>query len=175
MPPRAARAARWLAPALPLLAAGCTLIGAAPPQVEIRDISLRKVSPLGAQLAVDLCVSNPNPDALDFRHARVELDIEHAPFAEGQSEGAVRLPPHTSTLVPFQVALTVRNLGPQILGVLQGGGVDYRIHGTVTLTGALGLDVPFSRSGHLGLLSAGQGALNYGAAPVVTRCLVSGL
>ncbi len=167
---RVAAAVRRMAPTLVTLAAGCTLLTAAPPQVEIRDVSLREVGLLDEVLAVDLCVSNPNPDALDFRRARVALDVEQAPFAEGESEAAVRLPARSSTLVPFQVAVTNRNLGPQLLGVLRGGGVDYRLHGTVTLTGALALDVPFSRGGRLDLLSAGRGALTFQAAPRVTRC-----
>ena len=39
--------------------------------------------------------------------------------------------PYSSTLVPFAVAVTERNLGLQLLGVLRMGGVDYRLHGTV--------------------------------------------
>ncbi len=167
---RAASAGRRMVPVLVLLTAGCTLLTAAPPQVEIRDVSLRQVGLFDASLAMDLCVSNPNAAALDFRRVRVGLDVEGSPFADGESEAAVRLPPRASTLVPFQVAVTDRNLGPQLLGVLRSGGVDYRVHGTVTLTGALALDVPFSRSGRLDLLS---GALTYAAAPVATRCAVA--
>lgn len=167
---RAASAMRRMTPLLALLATGCALLTAVPPQVEIRDVSLRAAGLFGEVLAVDLCVSNPNASALDFRRARVALDVERAPFAQGQSEAAVLLPPRASTLVPFEVAVTNRNLGPQLLGVLRTGGLDYRLHGTLTLTGALALDVPFSRSGHLDLLSAGQGALTYEAAPVATRC-----
>ncbi len=167
---RAAAATRRMVPLLLLLAAGCTLLTAMPPQVEIRNVSLRGAGLLDEVLAVELCVSNPNATALNFRRADVGLDVENAPFAQGQSEGAVLLPPRASTLVPFQVVVTNRNLGPQLLGVLRTGGVEYRVHGTVTLTGALALDVPFSRRGHLDLLSAGQSALTYGAAPEATRC-----
>ena len=80
------------------------------------------------------------------------------------------LPPRSFTLVPFQVVTTVRNLGPQLLGVLRTGSVDYRIHGTIRLTGALALDLPYSRRGRLGLLPAARGLLAYGAMPVATDC-----
>ncbi len=101
---------------------------------------------------------------------RVGLDLEGTAFAEGESAAAVSLPPRSSTLVPFQVTTTARNLGPQLLGVLRAGGVDYRVHGTVTLTGALALSLPFSQRGRLSLLAAEQGALADAAMPGATAC-----
>ena len=58
-------------------------------------------------------------------------------------------------MLPFTVVTTVRNIGPQLLGLLQGGELAYRVHGTVSLDGALGLTMPFSRSGRLKLLDGG--------------------
>ena len=46
-------------------------------------------------------------------------------------------PARSSTLVP--VAVAERNLGPQLLGVLRAGGVEYRPHGSVQLAGALAI------------------------------------
>ena len=164
-------AARKAAAALPLVCAGCsTLLTAVPPQVEIRDVSLRAAGFLDQALAVQLCVTNPNAAALDFRAVKVGLELEGSPFAEGTSEAAVLLPPRSSTLVPFQVATTERNLAPQLLGVLRSGNVRYRLHGTVTLAGALALELPFSKSGRLDLLSGSAGALTYAASPETTRC-----
>jgi len=72
-------------------------------------------------------------------------------------------------LVPFTVVSTVRNLGPQLLGVISTGALDYRLHGTVTLD-TLGITVPFSRGGRLDLLTAGPGLLADAAAPSGLRC-----
>ena len=94
-------------------------------------------------------MTNPNACALGFRRAEVGLDLEGAPLAEGSSAMAV-----SSTLMPFQVTTTVRNLGSQLLGVLRTGGPDYRIHATVTLTGALALEVPLSKNGRLGAVES---------------------
>jgi len=63
----------------------------------------------------------------------------------------------------------VRNLGPQLLGVARTGAMDYRLHGTVTLD-TLGITVPFSRSGRLGLLTGGQQLLVDAVAPAALHC-----
>jgi len=54
-------------------------------------------------------------------------------LADGFSEAPVRLPPRSSTLVRFTVVSTVRNLVPQLFGVLSTGAVEYRLHGSITL------------------------------------------
>ena len=82
------------------------------------------------------------------------------PLAESVSEVPVRLPPRSSVLVPFKVATTVRNLGPQLLDVVRTGGLDYRVRGRVQLDGALSITVPFSRRGRLDLVAAGMRLLS---------------
>ena len=158
---------------LALLATGCelaTLATATPPQVEVQRVRLRGVGLLDQSLDVALCVSNPNDAELDFRRVTARVDVAGTPLGESASETQVRLSPHASTLVPFAVAVTERNLGPQLLGVLRTGGVDYRLHGSVQLTGTLAITLPFSRSGRLDLLTAGQDLLADAAAPSGTRC-----
>ena len=113
---------------------------------------------------------DPNDVALDFRRVAVAVDVAGMPLANGASKTAVRLPPHSSTLVPFVVAATERSFGPQLLGVLRSGGVAYRLHGSVQLAGALALTMPFSRSGQLALLAVGQDLLADAAVPGGTRC-----
>ncbi len=149
---------------LALTVGGCTVLTAAPPSVEVQQVELRGVGLLGQSLGVVLCVTNPNDAELDFQRVMVGIDVAGAPFAEGASESPVRLPPRSSTLVPFAVVTTVQNLGPQLLGVLRTGGVAYRVHGSVTLTGASAITLPFSRSGRLDLLAAGESLLSDAAA-----------
>ena len=154
--------------------AGCnlvTLASATPPSIEVQHVELRGVGFLDASLGMALCVTNPNSAELDFRRITMGVDVAGTPLGESASETEVRLPPHSSTVVPFAVTVTERNLGPQVLGVLRTGGVDYRLHGTVQLTGALSLTVPFSRSGRLDLLTAGQDVLaDTTASSSRTRC-----
>ncbi len=143
---------------LTIICAGCTLVTATPSQVEVAAVQLRGAGLLDQTLAVTLCVTNPNASELSFRRIAVGLDAEGSPLAEGVSDTAVRLQPGSSVLVPFTVVSTVRNLGPQLLGMVRTRALDYRLHGTVTLD-ALGITVPFSRDGRLDLLTAGPGML----------------
>lgn len=153
-----------------LLGTGCALLTATPPQVAVQRVELRGGGLLDQVLAVSLCVTNPNEAELAFRRIAVAVDVSGAPLADSASDSAVRLPPRSSVLVPFTVMATARNLGPQLLGVLRTGGVDYRMHGTVQLTGALAITLPFSRGGRLDLLTAGGDLLADAAAPTATRC-----
>lgn len=150
--------------------AGCALATATPPGVEVARVELRGADPLNQSLGVALCVTNPNDTELAFGRVRVAVDVAGAPLADSVSEAPVRLPPRSSTLVPFAVSTTTRSLGPQLLAVVQSGRLDYRMHGTVQLDGALALSLPFSRSGTLDLLSAGGSLLADAAAPAGTRC-----
>ncbi len=153
-----------------LLVSACTLLTATPPEVEVMRVELRGFGLLEQQLAVTLCVTNPNSAELDFRRIMVAMDAAGAPLAEGVSDAVIRLPPQSSTVVPFTVVTTVRNLGAQLLGVVRTGGVDYRLHGTISLTGALALTLPFSRSGRLDVLTAGENLLADAGALASTRC-----
>ena len=141
--------------ALALLAAGCALAAATPPEVEVADFELRDLGLLDQTLGVTLCVSNPNTTELSFRRVTAVLEVANAPLAEGASEVPVRLPPMASVLVPFTARTTARNLGPQLWDVVHSGGVEYRFRGSVQLDGALGISLPFSRTGRLSLLAAG--------------------
>jgi LEA14-like dessication related protein len=166
------RAARLLAIALGLTAAGCALVMGEPPEVQVASIELRDLGLPEQALQVQLCVTNPNRTVLAFRRVSVVVDVAGAPLAAGQSELPVRLPPLTSTLVPFAVATTVANLAPQLLSVLGSGELRYRLHGAVTLTGAPEITLPFSRAGRLDLLTVGQDVL--GDAAASSRCSAGG-
>lgn len=146
---------KFMSVALALLAAGCALAVATPPEVEVADVELRGLGLLDQALGVTLCVSNPNTTELSFRSVTVALEVANAPLAEGASERPVRLPPMASVLVPFTARTTARNLGPQLWDVVRSGGVAYRLRGSVQLDGPLGISLPFSRTGRLGLLAAG--------------------
>lgn len=134
----------------------------APPTVDVLSVRLVSAGLTEQQLKTVLCVTNPNTNELGFRRVTVSLDVSGLPFASGVSDSPIRLPPLSSTAVPFTVSTTTQNIGPQLLGLLQSGSLPYRISGTVSLDGVLGLTLPFSRSGHLDLLRA---ALRWQAPP----------
>ena len=150
--------------------AGCALVAADPPRVEVAAVELRGLGLLDQSLGVTLCVSNPNDAELAFRRVTVAVEVAGAPLAEGGSEVPVRLPPRSSVLVPFGVVTTARNLGAQLLGIVRAGGVEYRLRGTVQLGGPLALTLPFSRRGRLDLVAAGRGVLDDALAPAGSSC-----
>ena len=152
------------------LLAGCALASATAPTVDVASVQLRGVGVLDQALDVSLCVYNPNPRELAFQRVRAGLDVAGSFLAESESEVPVVLPPRAATVVQFSVGTTVRNLGPQLLSVLQTGSVAYRLHGTVQLAGSLGLTIPFSRSGRLDAVSIGSALLADAATPGGTAC-----
>ncbi len=161
----------WLAAAL--LCIGCALATPPPPQqAEVAAVRLRGLGLLDQTLGVTLCVTNPNNSELPFRRIQVAVDAAGSPLAEGASEPPVRLPPRSSILMPFTVVSTMRNLVPQLFGVLSSGAVDYRLHGSITLE-THGVTVPFSRRGRFGLLAAGQEFLADAVTLVGLRCALA--
>ncbi len=153
---------------LVLSLSGCALATDARPSVEVMAVRLVEVGLTDQPLAVTLCVTNPNEIA--FRRVTVDFDVSGAPLAAGASDLAIQLPPRASTTVPFTVVTTVQNLRPQLLGTLHTGSVDYRVHGTVTFQGALGLTLPYSRSGHLDPLAEGLDLASSASDPARSRC-----
>ena len=160
-------------PAFALAAAlsGCALARDTPPSVAVMDVRLTSAGLTEQQLAATLCVTNPNPNEIAFRRVAVVLDMSGEPLASGSSDLPVRLPPMSSTRVPFTVATTVGNLGPQILGVLRTGRVDYRVHGTVSLAGAWGITLPFSRSGYFDPVLGGLELVSAAGDSGASRCM----
>ncbi len=165
---------RLTALALVTALGGCALASDAPPSVAVVDVRLTGIGPTEQQLALTLCVTNPNDNEIAFRHVTADLDVSGTRLATGASDLAVRLPSKSSTLVPFAIVTTVQNLGLQLFGIVRDGGIDYRVHGTVTLTGLVGLTLPYSRSGHLDPLSSSIGLVDAVADnPVASLCNAS--
>lgn len=167
------RAARMILPmVLVATLSGCALATGTPPSVDVLDVRLVGIGLTEQQLATTLCVTNPNPNEIAFRRVTVALDVADAPLATGASDLPVRLPPSSSTAVPFTVVTTVQNLGPQLLGILRSGSLDYRVHGRVSLQGAFGLTLPFSRSGRLDPLAGSLDLASAAIDPTPSRCTV---
>lgn len=157
--------------ALAFVVSGCALATDTPPAVDVLAVRLVGLGLTEQQLAVTLCVTNPNNNEITFRRVTADLDVSGAPLASGTSDLAVQLPPQASTVVPFTVMTTVQNLGPQLLGILRTGSIDYRVHGTVTFRG-LGITLPYSRSGRLDPLAAGLELASSASDPSPSRCIL---
>ena len=155
------------------LAAGLSACGLATgisPTVEVMGVRSVGIELTEQQLETTLCITNPNPNRIGFRSVTADLDVSGAPLASGTSATAVDLPPASSTVVSFTVRTTVRNVGPQLLAILREGSLDYQIHGTVSLNGALGLTLPFARSGRLDLLEGGLALASNAVSTAPNHC-----
>ena len=150
--------------------AGCALAAGLPPSVEVTDVRLLGVGLTEQQLALTLCVTNPNRHALAFRRVTADLDVSGAPLATGTSILPVRLPAASSTVVPLSVLTTTRNLGPQLLEILRTGSVTYQLHGIVALEGGFGITVPYSRGGHLDPVAGSLGLASATSDITSSRC-----
>ena len=158
---------------LAIVVTGCALASDTPPSVDVLAVRLVGIGLTEQQLAVTLCVTNPNANQIAFRRVTADLDVSGAPLAAGASDLAIQLPPMSSTAVPFTVVTTVQNFGPQLFGVLRTGSLDYRVHGMVTFHGALGLTLPYSRSGQLDPLAQGLELASTASDPLASRCTAS--
>jgi len=138
----------------------------------VAAVQLRGIGLLDQTLGVTLCATNPSDSDLAFQRIQVAVDAVGSPLTEGASETPVRLPPRSSILMPFTVVSTMRNLVPQLFGVLSTGAAEYRLHGSITLE-TQGVTVPFSRSDRFGLLAAGQEFLADAVTPVGLRCALA--
>ncbi|MGI4745476.1 MAG: LEA type 2 family protein [Janthinobacterium lividum] len=150
--------------------AGCALTSSTPPSVDVMAVQLIGMGLVRQQLAVTLCVTNPNADALAFRAVTANFDLSGQPLAAGQSDLSIRLPPRASVVVPFTVVTTVQNASSQLLGVIRTGRIEYRVHGTVTLQGTFGLTLPYSRSGQIDPLASGLSLIAAASDPVSSQC-----
>lgn len=164
------KASLLAASALMFVVSGCALASDTPPSVDVLAVRLVGIGLTEQQLAVTLCVTNPNANQIAFQRVTADLDVSGAPLAAGASDLAVQLPPTSSTAVPFTVVTTAQNLGPQLLGILRTGSLDYRVHGTVTFRGALGITLPYSRSGRLDPLAQGLELASAASDPIASRC-----
>jgi len=153
-----------------LVNSGCALVSATPPSVDVVSVRMVGIGLTDQQLSVMLCVTNPNDSEIAFRRVTANLDVLGAPFAAGESDVAVQLPPLSSTAVPFTVVTTIQNLEPQLMGLFRTGRIGYRVHGTVTFRGALGITLPYSRGGELNALSTGQGLASAASDLTPSRC-----
>lgn len=167
---RVASAVRKTIALATLVVPGCALISTVPPTISVLDVQLTGVSLFDQQLATTLCVTNPNPTALSFRRITVEADTSGLPLVGGMSDNAVFLPPNASTVVPFTVTSTVRNLGGQLLGTVRSGSLEYRVHGSIVFDGPFGLTIPFSRSGRVDPLAGGFGLFDTATGSTITLC-----
>ena len=168
--PSPGRIRRFIALALAAGLSACALATDAPPTVDVLSVRLIGLGLIEQQIETTLCVTNPNANEIAFRRVAVSLDLSGLPLASGTSDLPVRLPPASSTAVPFTGLTTLRNIGPQVLGILQSGSLAYRIHGTVSLDGVLGLTLPFVRSGRLNLLDGGLTLASSATEATPSRC-----
>ena len=137
-----------------VLVGACALRGDMRP-LEVRLADLR---PIGGGLfeqrfRVDLRLVNPNDFALDIDGLTLDLDLQGRPFASGLSNRRVRVPRLGEAVVPVEASTSILEFARQIFVLAETGDLSYRISGVAYLGGIGGGQVPYERSGSLGLSS----------------------
>jgi LEA14-like dessication related protein len=140
-----------------LLACAALLGGCAAlqPYAESPRVSLVSIKPLNIEMleqryAIQLRILNPNSVELPVAGLSYALEINRREFAYGVSQQAVTIPPYGEALLEVEMVSSLLNVMRQLqqLDPSSEGGIAYRLHGSIGLSGR-GARLPFDYSGEL--------------------------
>lgn len=118
----------WLAAAL---IAGCApvtrLIDQEPPSAEVEQVRVTELDFAHAELAFDLKVHNPNPDALSLSGFDYRLDLDGAELLRGKRSEPVSLAPQGSTRVTVPLNLVFADIFSSFARLADADEVPYRV------------------------------------------------
>jgi len=145
----------WRQACLLLCAALLAACAGLQPYAEPPRVSLVSIRPLAMQVleqrfAIQLRVLNPNDVELPVSGMSYALEINGREFAYGVSQQAVAIPPYGEALIEVEMVSNLLNVMQQLqrLEETTEGGLQYRLHGTLGLTGR-GARLPFDYTGEL--------------------------
>jgi LEA14-like dessication related protein len=149
------RLARYLLIPLLLAIAGCSGGALKKPSIALTELRISELSRETLGLTISLKVDNPNPVELTLTDIRADLFLTDAPVGKAESiQPRVTLPASGSITLPMRLQVPLKTLPDalrkSLTALAGGGGIPYRINGSVTTFNGL-LDVPFSTTGNLGL------------------------
>jgi LEA14-like dessication related protein len=153
------RPIRFALPALLLaVLAGCNTVGKAlfaPPVVTFQGVRLGSMSLNGAQLFVQLGLTNPNRFALSATHADYRLLVDDTiVVGQGQSNDTLSVGAHDSASVTLPIDVSLSELMRAGGGLLGGGTVNYRIVGSLRANTPIGTrDIPLNAKGRYSMVN----------------------
>jgi LEA14-like dessication related protein len=120
------------------------------PEVKLKDVRLLGLGVTGGQLNVDLAVYNPNHFRLDATkvHYTVNMAGDSVKIADGDLTNRFTVQEGETQTVSIPVTFTYAGLGAAGRSILNTGGVNYHVIGSVAVGTPVGnFNVPFSTSG----------------------------
>ncbi len=137
-----------------------------PTRTEAPRVSLVNLQLLGAELleqryGMTLRVQNPNDFPLRIRGVDFHLEVNGEHFADGVGNQALDIPAFGEARMELQVSSNLWRLLQQIRDMGEGRRqeLSYRVHGRISLSGALGR-IPFENKGSIPLdLGASRGGV----------------
>jgi LEA14-like dessication related protein len=125
------------------------------PAISLTDLRISELSRETMVLTISLKVDNPNPVELTLTDVRADLFLTDAPVGKAEStQPRVTLPASGSITLPMRLNVPIKTLPDalrkSLTSLAGGGGLPYRINGSVTTFNGL-LDIPFNAKGNLGL------------------------
>lgn len=152
---RLSRLALCLLVPMLMVIAGCSGGPMKKPSISLTELRISELSRETLSLTISLKVDNPNPVELTLTDIRADLFLTDAPVGRAESiQPRVTLPASGSITLPMRLNVPIKTL-PDALrkgltSLAAGGGLPYRINGSVTTFNGL-LDIPFGTTGNLGL------------------------
>lgn len=122
------------------------------PTVRIEGLDLRQLSPLGADLVLNVRLDNPNAFSMILEGMQYQLKIDDRPWASGETGKRISITQKGNGLVEIPISLDFLTIGASIHSLLQEGKpLDYRFQGDLDVNTSLPLlsrtHLPFDLSG----------------------------
>lgn len=124
-----------------------------PPRVSLANLELLDSGALEQRFRITLRVRNPNPFPLPVTGFSFDLDVNGRPFADGVNNESTLIPRLGERTVVVDASTSVLQVARMLMGLPGRETLTYGIDGQVFLQRGMGVSVPFSEAGELGLPS----------------------
>jgi len=122
------------------------------PEISIRDINVKNVSFISAELVARIAVSNPNDFNIGVSNLNYQLNINQQNWGQGEIKNTINIPKKGKGIVEIPLKLNLLSAGKSAYDVVTNKKpVEYQLKGNATINTALELlknyDMPIDISG----------------------------
>ena len=122
------------------------------PSFVLREISLSPSSLTEANLLLGLDVQNPNRFDLTLESFECVFSLNNEEIGTGRLEKEILVPSSSTTQVQVSVVVKFKDLGGNLMTIITGHDLPYKIEGKASIKTAFGSrDIPFSKDGRINL------------------------
>jgi len=122
------------------------------PEISLAGLSFGDIDADQQDVTVQLRLKNLNDFDVPIDRLTFDLDVEGAPFADGESDENVLLPASTELIVPIQLSMASDQLTERVSALGTGKQLDYRLTGSTVVDALFNAPIiSFDREGKLAL------------------------